>query len=133
MSSLELGRHSAKHIVTPGRSALIKKRAYRARLREQVGVSGGGPANTVEVYDFATDSWSEAAPMPTARGYLAVVAGEDGKIYAIGGTNDIGPLPTVEAYGPSNNTWSAVMPLNTPPSNLAGAPRADEINCADGA
>src|SRR5258707_13121155 len=111
MSSLELGRHSAKHIVTPGRSALIKKRAYRARLREQVGVSGGGPANTVEVHDFATDSWSEAAPMPTTRGYFAVLDGEHGKIYALGGPNDIGPLPALEAYCPPNNTCATVIPL----------------------
>src|SRR5260370_4037092 len=40
MSSLELGRHSAKQIVASGRSALVNKRAYRAQLRKQIGGSG---------------------------------------------------------------------------------------------
>jgi hypothetical protein len=38
----------------------------------------GHALNTVEVYDFSTQTWSQATPMPTARGYLAVVAGTDG-------------------------------------------------------
>src|SRR5207249_2121084 len=38
--------------------------------------------NTVEAYNPASNSWSTLAPMPTARGYLAAVAGADGRIYA---------------------------------------------------
>jgi Kelch motif len=97
------------------------------------GVNASGQAlNTVEVYDFTANSWSEAAPMPTARGYLAVVAAEDGKIYAIGGTDDNGPLATVEAYDPSNNTWSPILPLNTPRSHLAATLGPEEIIYAAG-
>jgi hypothetical protein len=97
------------------------------------GVNASGQAlNTVEVYDFALNSWSELAPMPTARGYLAVVAAEDGKIYAIGGTDDKGPLATVEAYDPSSNTWSAILPLNTPRSHLAATLGPEEIIYAAG-
>jgi hypothetical protein len=58
--------------------------------------------------------------MPTARSYLAVVAGTDGKIYAIGGTDSSGhPVATVEAYDPVANTWSTVAALNTARSHCA--------------
>ena len=56
------------------------------------------------------------APMPTGRQNLAVAAGGDGKIYAIGGQSvnigQPGPQPsptilrTVEAYDPKTNTWT---------------------------
>jgi Kelch motif len=84
------------------------------------GVDGHGHAlNIVEVYDFATKVWSQAAPMPTARGYLAVVAGTDGMVYAIGGTDGRQPLATVEVYNPATNTWAEFPHLNTARSHLA--------------
>ena len=78
------------------------------------GVNGSGTVlNTVEVYDFSTGTWSEAAPMPTARAYLSVVAGTDGNIYAIGGSNGSGtPLATVEAYNTVKGTWTTAPSLN---------------------
>jgi hypothetical protein len=94
--------------------------------------ANGHELNVVEIYDFAKDSWSEGAPMPTARGYLAVVAGEDGKIYAIGGLADGSPVATVEAYDPVQNTWSELAPLNTPRSHLAATLGPDEIVYAAG-
>ena len=39
---------------------------------------------THEVFDPKTNTWSEAAPLPTARDHMAVVA-VDGKIHVIGG------------------------------------------------
>lgn len=77
------------------------------------GFDGQGHAlNTVEIYDFATNSWTNGTPMPTPRGYLAVVAGTDGNVYAIGGTDGQQPLTTVEVYNPSKNSWSvSCMPL----------------------
>jgi Kelch motif/Galactose oxidase, central domain len=79
------------------------------------GVNGSGTVlNTVEVYNFSTGTWSAAAPMPTARAYLSVVAGTDGYIYAIGGVNQSGAsLATVEAYNQVKNTWITISSLNT--------------------
>lgn len=79
----------------------------------------GDVLNTVEVYDFSTGSWSEAAPMPTARAYLSVVAGTDGNIYAIGGSDGSGhPLATVEAYNPVKGTWTTAASLNVARSHF---------------
>ena len=48
------------------------------------GFSVWNPVATVYAYDPSTDSWTERAPMPTARGALSVTE-YDGKLYAIGG------------------------------------------------
>jgi N-acetylneuraminic acid mutarotase len=72
--------------------------------------------NTVEEYDPATDTWRARAPMPTARGYVAAVAGSNGKIYAIGGSTgeqlqDF--VNTVEEYDPVSDSWAARAPMPT--------------------
>ena len=79
----------------------------------------GDVLNTVEVYDFATKTWSEAAPLPTARAFLAVVAGTDGNVYAIGGTDGKDVRSTVEVYNPVKGTWSEFAPLNVARSHLS--------------
>jgi hypothetical protein len=86
------------------------------------GTNGTSALGTCEMYSFVTGSWTEMAPMPTPRAYLAVVAGLDGKIYAIGGVDASGDtLGTVEAFNPATNTWSAVLSLNQPRAHLAAA------------
>jgi N-acetylneuraminic acid mutarotase len=61
---------------------------------------------TVEAYDPSTDSWSEKAPMPTARDDLAVEV-VNGILYAIGGHTPTSLTDAVEAYDPSTNSWSS--------------------------
>jgi N-acetylneuraminic acid mutarotase len=80
------------------------------------GSAGAFPAgiilNTVEAYDPTTDTWAtNKAPMPTARGAMAVCA-LDGIIYAIGGSRD-GSLQyaTVEAYDPKTDRWTTKSSL----------------------
>lgn len=86
------------------------------------GTNGTNVLGTVEMYSFLTGTWTEMAAMPTPRAYLAVVAGLDGKIYAIGGVNSSGqPVGTVEAFNPATNVWTEVSSLNTPRSHLAAA------------
>jgi hypothetical protein len=81
--------------------------------------SSGHVLSTVEIYNEATGTWSEGAPMPTPRAFLSVVGGVDGYIYAIGGSDSTGKsLATVEKYNPSTNSWSAAASLNTARSHL---------------
>jgi hypothetical protein len=67
--------------------------------------------NTAEVYTPATNTWTMLPPMPTPRHDLALVAGTDGRIFAIGGQTDNTPVSAVEAYSPSTNSWTALAPV----------------------
>jgi len=71
-------------------------------------------SSAVEAYDPATDTWTEKAPMPTARGFLATSV-VNGKIYAIGGATAAGGtyLSTVEEYDPVTDTWTTKAPMPT--------------------
>jgi N-acetylneuraminic acid mutarotase len=83
-----------------------------------IGGLGGEPCGanvlgTVEVYDPRFDEWTTCASMPTPRWALGVVAGANGKIYALGGEDRTGVLATVEEYDPTTDTWTqkADMPI----------------------
>ncbi len=68
----------------------------------------------LEQYDPVTDSWSNRAPMLTARGGHGVGVLE-GKLYAIGGSVDCGVhISNVEAYDPATDTWSVKASLPSP-------------------
>ena len=61
-----------------------------------IGIAASALASGAE----AQGTWSEVAPMPTARTDLAAGV-VDGKLYALGGVDDDGNLlSTVEAYNP---------------------------------
>jgi N-acetylneuraminic acid mutarotase len=88
-------------------------------------IAGRDPAgNTVtthEVYDPATNTWKDAAPLPKARDHAAAVA-VDGKIYLAGGRFGASTDPTnlLDIYDPKTNTWTAGPPMSTKRSGLAG-------------
>lgn len=82
------------------------------------GFSVWNPVATVYAYDPATDSWTERAPMPTARGALSVTE-HDGKLYAIGGFDRKANNAQVEVYDPERNVWTTAAPLPTPRDHLA--------------
>ena len=69
----------------------------------------------MDIYDPATDTWSNAVGMPTPRVGLSVTV-MDNIIYAIGGqlnyefTNPE-QVAAVEAYDPNANSWSTKAPL----------------------
>ena len=68
---------------------------------------------TVEMYDPATDTWTQKVDMPTPRKTKTCVV--DGKIYAIGGwltTNEQSQLETVEVYDPATDTWAKAQSMN---------------------
>jgi N-acetylneuraminic acid mutarotase len=63
---------------------------------------------TVEMYDPATDTWTQKADMPTARSNMATVV-VDGNIFALGGwviDQDGTESKAVEVYNPATDTWT---------------------------
>jgi len=97
------------------------------------GSDGTNPLNTLEAFTplvgfhfRPAGVWtSPLAPMPVARTRLAVVAGPDGRIYALGGFDGSNSLTIVEAYNPNTNSWTTVAPMTTPRDGLAAATGPD--------
>jgi N-acetylneuraminic acid mutarotase len=79
------------------------------------GSRNSGPSvnhvRTVEVYDPATDTWTQKGDMPrnTAAGFSSVV---DGKIYYIGGYGHLSSQ-RVDEYDPSTDTWTMKSEMPT--------------------
>ena len=78
-----------------------------------VAITGAGPARSVgsnEVYDPATNKWTTATEMPTARNH-AFAGLVNGKIYVIGGRLATGFITAatntdvVEEFDPATNSW----------------------------
>jgi len=87
------------------------------------GPDAQGATGTHLVYDPADDTWSEAAPAPTARS-SATGAVIDGRLYvAAGRTTDGGVtnLGALERYDPETDTWTELRPLPQPSGGLNGA------------
>ena len=68
------------------------------------------PTDEVRVLDVESGAWSEAAPLPAARGgHAAVVL--DGKIHVLGGGNEVSTLDLHSVYDPASDTWTAAARL----------------------
>jgi N-acetylneuraminic acid mutarotase len=71
---------------------------------------GGGSEGKVQIYDPATNQWTQGAPMPFAAGSSssAVIGSQ---VYVSGGI--VGSSTTAQAarYTPSTNTWQAIAPM----------------------
>jgi len=84
--------------------------------------ANGAPSDKVEVYDPATDRWSEATSLPRPRHHTAAAAWGDCKqpcssdLLVIGGyqTGFGDAQTTVFRYDPETHTWSENPPLNIP-------------------
>jgi len=74
--------------------------------------------NLHHVYDPATNTWSEGAPMPDSKGWPAIAVYKD-LIYLFGGDNkaiDVTMTNTAWVYEPSSDTYSDIAPLPHPRS-----------------
>lgn len=78
------------------------------------GGAGTGDA-TAEIYDPATNRWTAAASMTTARTYHAAAAFKTGaaagKVIVAGGTNAGGDTSLAEIYDPLTNKWAATTAM----------------------
>jgi N-acetylneuraminic acid mutarotase len=84
---------------------------------------------TLSVY--AEDSWVPKAPMHEARSGVGTAV-VNGKIYAIGGTNQEGFRATNEEYDPETNTWTFKASMPTPRSYFGIAVYQNKIYCIGG-
>ena len=66
-----------------------------------------------ERYDPASNTWSAAASLATARGYHTATLLPSGQVLVVGGFNSSGYQASAELYDPANNTWSAAASLAT--------------------
>jgi N-acetylneuraminic acid mutarotase len=81
------------------------------------------PSSDVLVYDVATHTWSNAAPLPAPRGgHAATVLG--GKIHVIGGGNSQSTLADHSEYDPAADVWTERAPL----PRSEGSPAAVAFN-----
>jgi N-acetylneuraminic acid mutarotase len=84
-------------------------------------LGGGNDVSTLathSVYDPASNTWANAAPLPRSEGSPAAVV-LDGKIYAIGGRSGFDDYGDTYVYDPKSNGWSRGPQL--PPRGTAGA------------
>ncbi len=96
----------------------------------------GGFVPWLDVYDPATNSWTELPDAPSARDHFSAVT-QDGKIYAIGGRQTGGAggvynpvLETVDVFDVDAGVWTTLpAPANlpTPRGNASVVPFNDEI------
>lgn len=68
--------------------------------------------------DMPSPSWRTKTAMPTARGQAAIIAGDDGLIYVMGGYTGTIVLSTVQAYNPLTDTWTTKASM---PETVRGA------------
>lgn len=68
-------------------------------------------------YEPLRDAWAPRAPMPTARGGLAVAA-LGGRLHALGGSVEQA-LGTHEVYDPATNRWATANAMPTARDHLA--------------
>ncbi len=74
--------------------------------------TGTAALSSVQLYDPASDSWFEAAPMQTPRSQHTAVALPNGRVVVLGGFhNQI--LSSTEVYDPAINAWTYAAPMPT--------------------
>jgi len=86
------------------------------------------------MYNPATDTWQERAPLPRNLGHVGV-AELGGKLYAIGGfTGDVHmhPQSLVIVYDPKTDRWSELQPLPSPRGSVAVAALDGKIHAFGG-
>jgi len=77
--------------------------------------------------DMPSPAWRTKTSMPAARGQAAIITGDDGLIYAMGGSAGGAPFSTVEAYNPLTDTWAAKTAMPTATRGAAVAKDLDGI------
>src|SRR6266545_2947059 len=80
-------------------------------------VDGTGAPDQENPVTGSAQALTSLAPLLTGARFLGASLGQDGLIYAVGGTDKV--LPSTEAYNTSKNVWAAKAPMITPRDYLA--------------
>ncbi len=81
----------------------------------------GGASSNHQVFDPATNSWAQKAPLPDKAGWPAIALYK-GKIYIFGGDNkgiDARQTARSFVYDPAKDAWTEIAPLPAPRSYAA--------------
>lgn len=78
------------------------------------------PVGTMEEFMPLSNSWVMKSQMPTKRSDLSLTSAITGKVYAIGGYNQM-PLDVVEEYDPLTDHWTNRAPMPTARSLFGSA------------
>lgn len=91
-------------------------------------IGGVGPESFV--YDPATDTYDDRAPIPTPRGGTAGAL-LHGRIFVFGGegnqADDSGVFTEIEAYDPTTDTWHGYPAMTIPRHGFGAATLGDRI------
>jgi N-acetylneuraminic acid mutarotase len=84
-------------------------------------ISFGGPLDTMQIYNTATNTWSSGLAMPGTRGGVAT-ATFNGMVYIIAGYTTPFPSPTntVFIYNPGTNSYTTGAPMPGMQGNQVG-------------
>jgi N-acetylneuraminic acid mutarotase len=86
-------------------------------------VSGAVPLASAEVYDPASDKWSDVPSMSVARSMATATPLENGKVLVAGGYDHAsGELRSAELFDPSDDTWSATDSLDEARDSATATP-----------
>src|SRR4051794_40640777 len=78
------------------------------------GVRAAVPLASAEVYDPASDAWTDVDSMAVPRALDTATLLKSGNVLVAGGYDDAtGELTSAELFDPSNGTWSPTDPLGT--------------------
>ncbi|HET7306994.1 MAG TPA: protease pro-enzyme activation domain-containing protein [Gammaproteobacteria bacterium] len=99
------------------------------------GAVGGNPTAEVDIYDPATDTWSQGTPNPVPAASSSAAAVLNGLVYIVGGCNDGSCskiLSAVQVYNPVANSWSSAANYPVPVDDEACGGIDGKLYCAGG-
>jgi len=107
-------------------SAATWPRSWTSDTNPDTDVEGPGSGNAGAVVLSA--DWRNLAPMNTGRSRFALVAANDGQLFAIGGETNGGVVGSIERYNPGTDQWTILTSSKrTRVSNISAALVGDEI------